>query len=116
MDELDELRLKIMHFRYGWLIPTDKQDKLRFFDHYERSEEIPNFSRFIEHAWNLVDDARAEGYEVYLSCVKNIYTLCIMENTGEPPINSLNEIARGYGQTAPEAISRAWLAWKEANG
>lgn len=141
MNELDELRLKVAKaqgWRYVKLAPTPDNDvilpkrdrtcyqiyapgeindnpfwtatEMEWPENWQktyRASEVPDWPHDISDAWKLVKEVQGEPHEQWFDIQR---TPCISKRW----IAAIGGIAKA-GDTAPEAISRAWLAWKEAN-
>ena len=127
MDELDELRLKIAKAK-GWTLwrnnealflfmrdknnPASKKycdqvdyDEAVVDDFILRHSNVPNWPRDIAAAWELVWEMNNAELPVEVrSFVDRTATCTVNEDWGN----------RSIGETVPEAICRAWLAWRES--
>lgn len=106
MDELDELNSKIEDL-LGW----------KFDGKNWRGpggsvwEEHKNYARDIAAAWELMAEMEADEQE---PCIYHSPGIIGWVCSFTP---RTKYVTIGYhGETAPEAICRAWLAWKEAQG
>lgn len=75
---------------------------------------VPQYSTSIAAAWKLVEDMRqTENIEVYLYSGFDGFRVTVMDAkwNGEDETR-LVELASSTADTAPLAISRAWLLWK----
>lgn len=72
-------------------------------------EEHKDYARDIAAAWELVDKVKSDKW---FASIDRDHTrwLCFFGSN----ISSEDEYYQGEGKTAPEAICRAWLAWKKA--
>ena len=120
MDDLDELRLKIAKMM-GWKRMFGRMDKASRRDHEyfitpsgTLSMYLPDWPGDIAEAWKLMDEMRESGLVIIKAWhpkawVAGHYTAnVIWAKTDDKP-----QVFEG-GATGPEAIARAWLAWKEA--
>jgi hypothetical protein len=106
MDELDELRVMIAEKR-GWTkVRMTKILGLRgHVPQHDWDDALPDWPRDIAAAWELVEEMRAARVVfnfTYIGYASRWYC----ELAG-------GRYAKG-GDTAPEAISRAYLQWKES--
>lgn len=113
MDELDELRLRIAKAK-GWKFPdVDIQCDVDYLIHHYQ-DEIPDWSRSIADMWELVEEMKATAYSVGIYMLEggwNCY-VCYRYSLPDDPEEYHQLILETHG-TAPEAICRCWLSWKE---
>lgn len=110
MTENEEIRLKIAKLK-GWtVLPYPAQPKWQrpTASGVECLYELPNWPESIADAWELFEEFISENK--HLSCGIAIEPLVSHEW-----VASLG-YWRSYGATAPLAICKAWIAWKEGNG
>lgn len=114
MDDLDDLRLKIAE-RYGWVNIKKSPFGEGIFGFLPDGKPsfIPDWTRDIATAWELVEELRVEeGCDIVIE----VWDRTPPRTTVRVMVESSNHSPQyhGRGATAPEAICRAWLAWKEA--
>jgi hypothetical protein len=122
MDELDELRLKIARLK-GWAFPgeTTQGDIDYLNNHYGRSYRgIPDWSRdwnaagqlleeMVESGDGLPDLNYVTGYVPGdMDALRYVLTMRMLSKWIYDYKNMI-----GIGKTGPEAISRAYIRWKE---
>jgi hypothetical protein len=73
-------------------------------------KDIPNWPADIAAAWELVEEIIADGRQVLLYCDRYNYVCKILEHRFGGKMLFVSE-----ADTAPLAICRAWLAWKESD-
>jgi hypothetical protein len=129
MSELDELRLRIARLD-GWIFPGESEqgDIDYMLNHYGISNHpVPDYPNDIAAAWELVDEMNHSGdgfvdliYAIHDNgpqlkwlCEFRMLSKWIVKN-GNDPLDGRSDYILGLAPTAPEAICRAWLAWKEA--
>jgi hypothetical protein len=106
MSELDDLNTKVMKLT-GWTSGQLGQ----VFVFYDASGRMhgaePRYTRDIAKAWELVEEVQAEPREQWFNIDR-------APGISKRWIACIGGIAKA-GDTAPEAICRAYVAWKEAH-
>jgi len=79
---------------------------------------LPDWPTNIANAWELVDEIRASGCELRIDTDRNgggadIYSVAIMKFRGDGRGTGWTQVVEAEAPTAPFAISRCWLMWKE---
>ena len=80
-------------------------------------EDYPDWPNNIYYAFSLFEEARQDGYAVSIEFYNNWHVVFFKE-TGYDKENHepIFKIHEADAETAPLAICRAWLMWKEAQG
>jgi hypothetical protein len=113
MNELDELRLKIAELQ-GWTKKHGRMDQASRepHDYFVKPDGLlsmypPDWPREIAAAWVLLEEMQQAGLNIEINIWLNGYVIGIWR-PGEQLL-----FKRRY-DTAPEAICRAYRAWREA--
>lgn len=136
MDELDELRLRIARVK-GWsfwtLVDRTIMRSFNFGDKPPREvmiagsvdhefelkycDDFPDWPRDIAAAWELVEEISKTDYFIKISSPQETggKWLVKIDQKGWGDNNPPPPGGWWFGMTAPEAICRAWLAWKDVN-
>lgn len=121
----DGLRLEVARAK-GWVVCKMRKNSSIAYPVLERELEdpvyyaepsdrivwgsFPDWPRDIAAAWELVEEAQAKPHECYFE----ISHTPAIPHKGKPCWHVELGGVRGYGDTAPLAICRAWLMWKQA--
>jgi hypothetical protein len=139
MDELDELNKRIRELRFppaswpagrcpvcGWPYREDGCQpgncSMRPAPAVRACDDTRDYARDIAAAWELMDEMNASG-DGFLTLYAGIYPADPTKTKWTLKFAMTSKSVRKYrvgqfvgeGATAPEAIARAWLAWKEAH-
>jgi hypothetical protein len=115
MDELDELRTKIANTKgyrvavvglsYATLYePGDTlPENAEVLDMADYLDSVPDWSSDLVAAWDLVEEMNEAGCPVDVRSFVDGTATCIVDDK-----------LRSVGETVPEAICKAWIAYREA--
>ena len=77
---------------------------------------FPDWPNSIEAAWELIEDIRKNGDEISINTDRNdkeIFTIVVLHLRNDKEGTGWNQLVNVESETAPLAISRAWLIWNE---
>lgn len=129
MDELDELRLKIAKVKGIDYRVSDgsSRDYLQNEREYARVGELimtvdtgADYEEFYLPDWPREWNAAGELWSEMVAAGRNPSLLCFPDENDNGRITHVVLLVNAYqecpfGETGPEAIARAYLAWKEAS-